>query len=130
MTSTARVNHARAQRGAMAFASGLSAERQVAAFYANSGRPIAAQRWRGRSGEIDLIAVEGEGLVFIEVKRARSHDHAVLRLGPRQMARLTAAASEFIASQPKGLTTPVRFDVALIDQIGRIKIIENAFGHD
>jgi putative endonuclease len=114
----------------MAYAGGLSAERQVAAFYAQSGRPIVAQRWRGKSGEIDLIASFGDGFVVIEVKRARTHDHAVQRLGVRQMARLAATANEFVALQPRGLGTPLRFDVALVDQIGRIKIIENAFGHD
>lgn len=118
----------KAHQGAMAYAGGISAERQVAARYAEAGHPIIAQRWRGKSGEIDLIAASGEGFVIIEVKRARTHDHAAQRLGPRQMGRLAAAASEFIATKPRGLGTPLRFDVALVDQIGRIKIIENAFG--
>ncbi len=118
----------RSERGKMAYYGGLSAERQVADLYRRGGRDIAAQRWRGRSGEIDLIAREGEGLVFIEVKRASTHDRAVTRLSRRQMDRLYASATEYIARAPRGLQTPVRFDVALVDDMGRIKIIENAFG--
>ena len=121
---------ARSHRGAMAYCGGLSAESQVADHYRRRGFAIAAQRWRGRSGEIDLIAETGGGYVFIEVKSSASHDRAVMRLSRRQRDRLYAAAQEFIAQTEKGLGCSVRFDVALVDRQGRIKIIENAFGHE
>ena len=40
--------------------------------YAGRGHATAALRWRGAAGEIDLIALDGEGLIFVEVKRADS----------------------------------------------------------
>jgi putative endonuclease len=43
------------------------------------------------------------------------------------MARIYGAASEFIAGEPAGQLTPVRFDVALVDGSGQIRVIENAF---
>lgn len=126
--SVSSVKTARSHRGAMAYFGGLSAETQVADLYRRQGRVIAVQRWRGRSGEIDLIAEEQGGFVFIEVKRAATHDRAVMRLSRRQRDRIYAAASEYISRSSQGMSCSVRFDVALVDQQGQIKIIENAFG--
>ena len=114
--------------GAIAYHSGLAAEDQVAARYLSSGRSVAARRWRGRSGEIDLIAREGSSVIFIEVKRAETFAIAAERLSRRQMGRIYAAASEFLAGEPAGQDTDVRFDVALVDGRGQIDIVENAIG--
>lgn len=114
-------------RGALAYQSGKAAEDSVARLYAGSGRVIAARRWRGRSGEIDLIAREGERVIFIEVKSARTHAQAAERLGPRQQGRIYGAAAEFLDREPKGSLTEARFDVALVDGTGRIEVLENAF---
>ena len=43
------------------------------------------------------------------------------------MDRLVAAGSEFLASAPMGQLTDVRFDLALVNGIGDVQIIENAF---
>jgi putative endonuclease len=115
----------RALRGAVAYHSGRVAEEAVAALYEGAGSAIAARRWRGQSGEIDLIAREGARLVFVEVKKADTHDLAAERLGDRQIQRLWGAASEFIGGEPAGQDTEVRFDVALVDAQGRIQIRRN-----
>lgn len=114
--------------GAVSYHAGLSAESIVADDYARRGRPVVRHRWRGTGGEIDLIAQDGDGLIFIEVKKSRSHARAAERLSQRQMERIYASASEFLATQPKGQLTDVRFDVALVDDRGAIDIVENAFG--
>ncbi len=119
---------AKRRAGAMGYHAGVSAEAQVAAHYQRSGRGIAARRWRGRSGEIDLIAREGDGLVFIEVKKSRDFARAAERVTPRQMQRICAAASEYLSDTPRGQLTDVRFDVALVNGRGEIDILENAFG--
>ncbi|MBK5945195.1 hypothetical protein CCR83_01715 [Rhodobacter veldkampii DSM 11550] len=116
--------------GAVSYQAGLAAEAQVAAHYQRSGRGIAARRWRGSGGEIDLIARDGAGLIFIEVKKSASHARAAERLSRRQMDRIYASASEFLVGEPLGLNTAIRFDVALVDAVGRIEIVENAFGLD
>jgi putative endonuclease len=115
------------QSGRNAYHSGLAAEDQVARLYDRSGRPICARRWRGSGGEIDLIARDGVEVIFIEVKKSRSHAEAAEHLTPRQMARIYASASEFLAGEPGGQNTDVRFDVALVDALGKIEILENAF---
>ena len=84
------------------------------------------RRWRGAGGEIDLIAEDGEGLIFIEVKKARSHAQAAERLSRRQIDRIHASAAEYLGRMPLGQLTDCRFDVALVDEGGRVEIIENA----
>ena len=114
--------------GAVSYRAGLAAEEAVARRYAGEGASLAARRWRGRSGEIDLVVRDRDGnTVFIEVKQSRSHAEAALHLGERQMRRIWSAASEFLAGEPLGQATPSRFDVALVDGQGLIEVIENAF---
>ena len=112
--------------GLVSYHAGLSAEDEVARTYRGRGFPVIAHRWRGQGGEIDLIVRDGETFVFIEVKKSRSHARAAERLSARQIRRLYDAAGEFLASCPAGLNTLARFDVALIDGVGRVEIIENA----
>ncbi len=114
--------------GLTAYHAGICAEDIVAQDYARRGRPVAHRRWRGQGGEIDLIAREGDCVVFIEVKKSKTFDMAALRLGRRQMDRLCTAATEFLAGEPCGQMTNMRFDLALIDGRGAMQIIENAFG--
>lgn len=113
--------------GLVSYRAGLAAEEAVAMHYTRSGRVIAATRWRGTAGEIDLIARDGAEVIFIEVKQSRTHALAAEHLTPRQMARIYASASEFLAGEPAGQDTEARFDVALVDSIGQIEILENAF---
>ena len=113
------------QRGKTAFHAGAAAEDSVARRYERAGMPVLAQRWRGSSGEIDLIVRNGDGVVFVEVKKSRSHAQAVQRLTQQQMTRIYGAGSEFLATQPGGQLTDVRFDVASVDEYGQIDVIEN-----
>lgn len=113
--------------GLVSYRAGLAAETAVARHYARTGRPVTATRWRGEGGEIDLIARQGAEVIFIEVKQAKTHAWAAQRVTERQMQRIMAAASEFLAGEPAGQGTAVRFDVALVDGQGQIAIVENAF---
>jgi len=113
--------------GLVSYEAGLAAEAAVARHYVRSGRQITARRWRGTAGEIDLIARDGAEVIFIEVKQSATHALAAQHLTPRQMGRIYASASEFLAGEPAGQGTECRFDVALVDGVGRIEILENAF---
>ena len=103
------------------------AEAIVAREYARRGMEIGQQRWRGSAGEIDLVARDGEAIVFIEVKKSRSFERAADRVSRRQIARIYDTASEYLASEPRGMDTEARFDVALVNEAGEIEILENAF---
>ena len=115
--------------GLISYHAGLVAEGAVENHYVRSGHVIEQRRWRGSGGEIDLITRDGDSLVFIEVKKSKDFAAAAERLSNRQMQRIYAAASEFLAGEPNGQDTEVRFDVALVNSIGEIQVIENAFGH-
>lgn len=114
-------------RGKLAYHSGLCAEESVERAYEARGHTVAARRWRGKGGEIDLILKDGEGLIFVEVKKSKSFAKAAERVSQRQIGRLYAAASEYMARMPRGQDTDVRFDVALVDGSGAMEILENAF---
>lgn len=119
----------RHHRGRMAFHAGVAAELRIAQDYERRGFAIARRRWRGAGGEIDLIVRDGNGLIFVEVKKSRSLARAAESLSSRQMQRIYASAEEFLGTEPRGSLTDVRFDVALVDGFGDLQIIENAFGH-
>ena len=110
----------------MSYHAGLAAEDLIARDYRRRGHQIVAQRWRGRRGEIDLIVREEDRVIFVEVKKSRDFARAAESLSYRQMQRILGAAEEFVAGEPKGLLTEMRFDVALVDAVGRIEILENA----
>ena len=112
--------------GARSHAAGLAAEEAVARRYAAAGFDIAARRWRGRGGEIDLVARLGPLTVFVEVKRAGTHARAAAAISCRQVRRLFDAAGEYMGGLPGGLDSEVRFDAALVAGPGEIEIVENA----
>ena len=113
--------------GKTGYYAGLAAEDSVVRDYQSRNLDIAARRWRGQSGEIDLVARDGATVVFVEVKKSKDFASAALRLGRRQMDRICRAASEFLAGEPNGQLTDVRFDLALVNANGATKVIENAF---
>jgi putative endonuclease len=120
----------RGRRGAVAHAAGAAAEEGVARHYEARGLVVAARRWRAPGGEVDLILRDGALLVFVEVKRAATLEAAAHRLSRRQANRLLASAQAFCAGEPRGLLADMRFDLALVDALGRVRVIENAFGED
>lgn len=111
--------------GAVSYHAGLAAEQQVAQLYERSGRVILARRWRGTAGEIDLIARDGDQVIFIEVKHSATHAQAAAHLTARQVARIYQTAAEFLENEPLGQLTDVRLDAALVDGQGIIQILEN-----
>lgn len=119
----------RQNRGRRAYLSGQAAEAAVLRTYAHRGASLLHQRWRGQSGEIDLILRAPDTYVFCEVKQAASFDLAIERLHRGQMRRIHAAASEYLGLLPEGQLAPVRFDLGIVDGSGDVRILENAFGH-
>jgi len=97
---------------------GLAAEDIVVRHY---NLPVAARRWKGPGGEIDLILRDGDAVIFVEVKAGRNAAHA---LQPRQIARIRASALAWLGDEPLGQRTDCRFDVALVTD-GTVDIIPN-----
>ncbi len=122
----AGVTRHRQKAGKTGYLKGLSAEDQVIRHYAAFGATLLHQRWRGTSGELDLVLQHGDDIVIVEVKASRNFARAAHRLSGHQIQRIFQTAEEFLTTCPLGQLTSMRFDVALVDGAGRIEIIENA----
>jgi putative endonuclease len=118
----------RRDRGQRAHLSGLAAEDIALRGYAARGAQVLTRRWRGTGGEVDLVLWDGDTYVFCEVKKAATFDLALDRVRPGQVQRIFNAASEYLGQTREGQLAPVRFDLALVDASGDLRLMENAFG--
>jgi len=114
--------------GVVGYHAGLSAEAIAASRYQRQGWRLREERWRGPGGEIDLILEKSGVVVFVEVKKSRDFATAAARLSVRQKGRIYAAAGGYMERLPGGQNSEARIDVALVNGVGAVEIIENAFG--
>jgi len=92
---------------------GASYESRAAGWLEGRGWHVLARNFRGRTGEIDIIARDGEHLVFVEV-RARSHrafGGAAGSIDRRKQHRIMRTAQLFLQRHPELSRLPCRFDV-------------------
>ena len=121
------MTHSRQARGAASHARGVAAEAAACAALVADGWTILARRLRTPAGEIDVAAERDGLLALVEVKARPSLTDAAVALGPRQQARLLAAASVVLAEHPDWGGAGVRFDVMLVDGAGRVRRVADAF---
>ena len=96
---------------------GKQGEEVVAQWIIDRGGKILHHRWRWRRGEIDLIGIESNTLLFIEVKtRNRSNWDAngLLAITPQKQAKILTTAQLFLVKYPHLAEYPCRFDVAIV----------------
>lgn len=100
---------------------GRAGEDAAAVHLERQGYMILARNWRTRSGELDIVARDGDCLVFVEVRTRRSSRRtAVPALGapeesvtPRKQLQLIALADEYLFQMP--WDGPTRIDVVAIE---------------
>jgi putative endonuclease len=93
---------------------GEAAEALAATFIEGRGLRIIARNYRCRHGELDLIARDGETLVFIEVRRrsGNAFGGAAASIDAAKREKLLKAARHYLAGLP---TAPAcRFDAVLL----------------
>lgn len=113
-------------RGLTSYHAGCAAEASVERQYVENGYRTLARRWRGHGNEIDLILQNDDLTVFVEVKKARTHEQAAERFRAKQFRGIAASAQEFLLSGQDAGKKDARFDVALVDCVGQVHVIENA----
>lgn len=88
-------------------------ETQAAHWLEGQGMRLLARNFRGKTGEIDIIARHREHLVFLEV-RARSNrgfNTAAGSIDRRKQQRILRTAQLFLQRHPELARLPCRFDV-------------------
>ena len=94
---------------------GRRGERIACRFLLKQGFDVLARRYRSRSGELDIIAYEGDTLVFVEVKTRSSREFGepweFVDWQKQQILR--RAAEDFIAEHDLGHYT-YRFDIVSV----------------
>ncbi|MEO8302803.1 MAG: YraN family protein [Betaproteobacteria bacterium] len=96
---------------------GERAEALAAEFLRAQGVAILERNFRRRCGEIDLVAKDGDTLVFVEVRLRTRSDFggAAASITAKKRARIAAAAGLYLA-RLRG-TPPCRFDAVLLDAL-------------
>ena len=113
-------------------AAGVQGERIAARHLELMGWQIVEERYRAAGGEIDLIARDGDTVVFVEVKTRQDER----RMSPAEAVdaakrRRIAAAAEAYSAEHLSPQTPCRFDVAEVrvgrDGLSTVRLIRDAF---
>jgi len=109
-------------------AAGRAGEDAAARYLEEAGFRIIARNVRSRRGELDLVAVDGDTLVFVEVKAWRSFgfDDLGLSVGPGKIDRLVETAKFFLSLNREYNGMAVRFDVVFIGADG-VRHLASAF---
>ncbi|MGI8427319.1 MAG: YraN family protein [Actinomycetota bacterium] len=105
-------------------------ENAAANFLTERGFRLVARNWRTRFGELDLVAMEGRTLVFVEVKARQRADFIDPALGVdyRKQVKLRRLATAFLAQRTPSYEG-CRFDVISVvaGQSIRVTHIIDAF---
>jgi len=118
-----------ALRGRVAL--GRRGERAAERHLRRNGYRIVARNFRAAGAEIDLVGMDGDTLVFVEVKTRRSRaagapEEAVDERKQRRMRR----AAEVFARRYRADEFEMRFDIVAVDASGErleIELLRNAF---
>ena len=107
---------------------GREGEAAAARYLRKKGYKVISAGYRSRYGEIDIIAEDGDTVVFVEVK-LRKNDvfaNAFEAVTARKMEKIRLTASQWLAENDR--TSPARFDIIEIyTDYGTVNHIENAF---
>lgn len=92
-------------------------ENRAARMLEDEGLSLLARKFRGKAGEIDIIACDGSQLVFIEV-RSRSnarYESAAASVNRHKQLRIIRTAQLFLQQRPQFANMPCRFDVVTFE---------------
>ena len=95
---------------------GQSYESMACHYLQHQGLKLLDRNYRSRQGELDLIMLDGDCMVFVEV-RYRSNPHfgsGAESIDSRKQARLVATAARYLQGLQRSTTQAARFDVISI----------------
>jgi putative endonuclease len=97
---------------------GKEGEEQAAAALEAAGMEIIARNIRCKRGEIDIVAKDGETIVFVEVKSWSAYGLEDLQYGidPRKQRKIIKTAKFFLSENRKYSNMAIRFDVVFVNK--------------
>ncbi|AFM34503.1 MULTISPECIES: YraN family protein [Stutzerimonas] len=112
--------------------SGRSAEALALRHLCDQGLRLLTRNWSCRSGELDLVMLDGDTVVFVEVRYRRyaAWGGALESIDARKQQKLIKAAQLFLQKESRWARSPCRFDVVAITSAGQtenLNWIRNAF---
>lgn len=95
---------------------GREAEQQALEHLRAQGLSLLAQNWLCKRGELDLVMLDGDTVVFVEVRYRRhaAWGGALESVDMRKQQKLIKAAQLFLQREPRWAKHPCRFDVVAI----------------
>ena len=92
---------------------GRRAERRAERLLRRAGCKSVARNYQRRTGEIDLVVLHGEQLVFVEVRYRGpgAWDTALASVDIAKQRRLARTAALFLADHPQHRFRDARFDI-------------------
>ena len=108
---------------------GTEKEKLAGAYLEKNGYDIIEYNFRCKQGEIDIIAKEGEYLVFCEVKyRSSSMSGTPFEAVDYKKQRIISRCALFYITKHKVTDVPCRFDVIGVTD-KEVEVIKNAFDY-
>ena len=79
---------------------GRYGERVALRYVAERGWEVLDTNWRGKDGELDIVALDGDVLVVIEVKTRSGHGfgHPAEAVTPRKLARIKRLTGQWLTA--------------------------------
>jgi putative endonuclease len=97
---------------------GAEAEDRAAEYLSGLGYTLITRRRKMRHGELDLIALDGDVLVFVEVKQRAAPGYTPEEsIGESKLRALCLAAEEYVREMGEE-ERECRFDLIAIDRSG------------
>jgi len=92
-------------------------EQRACAELERAGLTCLAHNYHTRHGELDLVMLERDTVVFVEVRyrKSASHGDAAASITASKQAKLILAAQHWVAAHPKHARHSCRFDVMSYD---------------
>ena len=96
---------------------GQQAEDAAKRYLERHGLRLVQRNWSCRSGELDLVMLDGDTVVFVEVRYRRhtAWGGALESVDYRKQQKLVKAAQLFLQKESRWARHPCRFDVIAIE---------------
>lgn len=107
---------------------GSGGEKIAREYLKKKGYKILDVNYHLRMGEIDIIALDHDTVVFVEVKSATKtlFGDPLSWIPPWKQQRIVRVSQAYMSSR-RLYNSPARFDVVAIDHTGRVNHVEDAF---